>query len=681
MKPKPTVRRPSAFRQERKVFERFVVVLGGVAAVVLVWASFVVGRGAEGTARLALANAVEEWKAVIAREGEAFDAAAVEVRFEFDPVDLDVLALPADEQEGARGDAVFWLLLREARRVGSDEAFAAARGAAASPVARDVMVLADLQRELAAGESEAARARWAAVATSVEGGTLAREEGVPVVVLAALALSEAWNAEERAAAAARIEGFAGGVFAFGAHARDFAGAKTQLALVEARLGARLAASRARLDAREALGAWAAEVSIEGGLDAERLRALAAGAGDVPTSNGARRLRVEVMESERGSLWRAVEVELGALQAAFLARLARHPVWGDDVRPVAAGAPSPFGDDGADGAEPTSDLVLAGFALAEGVAVDLWHRDADAFVAGETARSKLLRGALFALGVGFLGAGLVGSVALRRQRELTRLKSEFVAKVSHELRTPVAGILLAAEGLERARSPERTTRYVGLLHREAQRLERLVANVLDFSRLERGRESESWLRLDGQPASEAVAALVLATLERGECPAFALRIDGRGVFQGALPLATTALEALELRVPDTDRALRLDRDALVRVLLNLVDNAVQHGAPADASARWRVTLDIALTQDQLTLAVEDDGPGVAPAEQARIFEAFHQAARSHAAAPHKGAGLGLSIVREIVLGHGGALQLVPAASGRLARFEVCLPLVPPPESLA
>lgn len=655
------------------------LVLGVVAALALGWASLVVTDGAEWSGRLALSEAVEEWEALVAREWERFDLASVESALvaEFDRGDLGALGA---EGGAVAQDGLFFVLLREARRlerVGEhgagavdagvvDAAFAAAAKAAGSASERAIMRLADVQRDLARGAVERARAHWA-VARDETPELVAREAGTSVTLLMALALSGVWDAEERREVAALFDEWAQrGVWVLGAHAGDVAGAAREVATLEVALGSELPGTRLGIARRAALLEWVAGMRRVGGARMGLLSVPANGAQQPQLARAISELEmrhwlaeggrhvldgvavVELRGAEAGSAVRALGVGLPELRAAFLASLADHPVWGPDVWVSESGAGA-----GARAGEVVRTALRLGDGLLE---VDLWHRDPAGFVAQERKRQRGLRVGLFALGVGFLGAGLLGFVALRRQRQLAALKSEFIAKVSHELRTPVAGILLAAEGLERAPDAARSVRYVGLIHREARRLERLVANVLDVSRLERGRAD--WLRLERAPLADALPALVEHVLERAPGAAPAVVVDGHTWAPGGgLPRLAAGAE------------LCLDREALARALLNLLDNARQHGG-AQAAVQW----DLAVADAALVLGVEDDGPGIAASEAQRVFEAFHQAPRAgDALAPHKGAGLGLAIVREIVAGHNGELRLTQAATGRLARFEIELPL--------
>ncbi|MBK7875353.1 MAG: HAMP domain-containing histidine kinase [Planctomycetes bacterium] len=295
--------------------------------------------------------------------------------------------------------------------------------------------------------------------------------------------------------------------------------------------------------------------------------------------------------------------------------------------------------------PRVELQGAGFAFT------LRHADPEALVRSETRRQSWLRGALFVMAAFAAGAGFVMARALRRERKLAELKTTFIANVSHELRTPLASILLMAENLEsgRTRDAATTARYHGLIKREAQRLSRLVDDVLDFSRLERGKKLE---------------------VRREDVDVRAVVDDWCTEFR-----AWAAQHQLELAldVRDLPATAALDKDALRRALFNLLDNARKHSG----SKRARFE---ALGERRahaggghhavLVLRVADEGVGIPPAKRASVFEPFERLREGHDAAP--GTGLGLAIVKEIVLAHEGTIAVRDPEHGSGAVFELALP---------
>jgi signal transduction histidine kinase len=237
--------------------------------------------------------------------------------------------------------------------------------------------------------------------------------------------------------------------------------------------------------------------------------------------------------------------------------------------------------------------------------------------------------------------IVAVMQLRREGELTRLRADFVSSVSHELRTPVAQIRLYLETLQLGRTSTDEQRRWSLNHieRETTRLSHLVENVLRFSRL---------------GAADPTAR------ER-----VSLGAEVRRIVDEYRPLAASRRAELSVETrPAPDVLLR--PDALRHIVLNLLDNAVKYG-PAGQT----VHLSVHSHNDGVQLTIEDEGPGVAPVDCERIWRAF---TRGTAAPANGGGGIGLTIVREVVEGHGGGVDVESSPAGG-ARFVVRLPAAP------
>jgi signal transduction histidine kinase len=236
-----------------------------------------------------------------------------------------------------------------------------------------------------------------------------------------------------------------------------------------------------------------------------------------------------------------------------------------------------------------------------------------------------------------------AAATARLRDLDRAKSEFLSVVSHELRTPLTALQGFSELLlARAIPPDRAARFLGHMHHEAQRLGRIVSELLDLSRIESGRPE--LLRREPVDVGELVARSVelFAAAHRGHRFEWA---PGEG------PLAISA-----------------DRDALDRILTNLLGNAVKY-SPRGGTVRISGGL-AAGRSDLLELSVADEGVGIAPEALARIFDKYVRVPTAETASA-RGLGLGLSLVRALAEAHGGRVE-VESQVGRGSTFRLLLP---------
>lgn len=227
--------------------------------------------------------------------------------------------------------------------------------------------------------------------------------------------------------------------------------------------------------------------------------------------------------------------------------------------------------------------------------------------------------------------------------LARLKSDFVSNVSHELRTPLALIRLYAETLELGRITTREKKhdYYKIIRKESERLTGLINNILDFSRIEAGHKEYEFRETD-------IGDLVRNTLD-----SYRYQIEQQGFtlkeeIDGALPIVC------------------VDREAIARALLNLMNNALKYSAD---EKYLRVKL--YRENGSVKLEVEDHGIGITNREQTKIFEKFY---RTGDPLVHntKGSGLGLSLVRHISDAHGGSID-VDSTPGKGSRFTLTLPL--------
>jgi len=263
------------------------------------------------------------------------------------------------------------------------------------------------------------------------------------------------------------------------------------------------------------------------------------------------------------------------------------------------------------------------------------------------RQAMIFMAAFALLLVVIAAGLVATYRLvRRESEIARLKSDFVANVSHDLKTPLSLIRMFAETLEMDRVPDpaRRREYYAVLTRESERLSRLIDNVLDFSRIESGRQ-----RYDITVGS--VEPIIHEVLESFRHP-----LDQQGF---------TLDVSIAPDLPD----LAMDGDAIKQALANLLDNAMKYSAE-----RRHVTVAARREGDGVVVEVADRGIGIPVAERERIFEKFYRIGRSETQG-RRGSGVGLALVKHIVEAHGGRVT-VEGEPGGGSRFSVFLPSAAP-----
>jgi signal transduction histidine kinase len=252
-------------------------------------------------------------------------------------------------------------------------------------------------------------------------------------------------------------------------------------------------------------------------------------------------------------------------------------------------------------------------------------------------------AAFALLLGLIGTGLVVTYRLqRRESEIARLKSDFVANVSHDLKTPLSLIRMFAETLEMDRVSDEARRreYYAVLTRESERLTRLIDNVLDFSRIESGRQ-----RYDLAPGP--VEPVIHEVVESFRHP---LRQQGFAVDVSIAP-----------DLPDV----RLDGEAMKQALANLLDNAMKYSAD-----RRKIAVAARPDGDGVAVEVADQGIGIPISERERIFEKFYRIGRSETQG-RRGSGVGLALVKHIVEAHRGRVT-VDGGPGEGSRFTLHLP---------
>jgi two-component system sensor histidine kinase KdpD len=233
------------------------------------------------------------------------------------------------------------------------------------------------------------------------------------------------------------------------------------------------------------------------------------------------------------------------------------------------------------------------------------------------------------------AQLAGEAEASRVRaESEELRNSLLSSVSHDLRTPLATITGAAstllEGGDRV-DPATRRELLDSIHEEAERLNRLVQNLLEMTRLSSGNLN---LKRQWHPLEEIVGA--------------ALRRLGKRLTEGRVIT----------RIPDDLPLVQIDDVLIEQVLINLLDNAVKHTAPDTA-----ITIVATSTDDTVRVEVADHGPGLSPGTEHDVFEKFYRGA----GAGGRGAGLGLAIAKAIVQAHGGRIWAQNLPEGGAAFF--------------
>src|SRR5688572_833653 len=241
-----------------------------------------------------------------------------------------------------------------------------------------------------------------------------------------------------------------------------------------------------------------------------------------------------------------------------------------------------------------------------------------------------------------GATLVVVRDVTQQRQLEDVRRDFVANASHELKTPAATIQAVAETLRQAAAddPAAVPRFASQLEREAVRLSRIVADLLDLSRLESG------------SALDEIVSLGAAAREE---------------WQRLKESAERAGVTLEI-LTESEQPVRGSQRDLTLLVRNLIDNAVRYSHEGD-----KVQVEVDSGGDEVTLRVTDTGIGIPSRDISRIFERFYRVDRARSRETG-GTGLGLAIVKHVVDNHGGSLE-VESELGRGTTFRVTLPATP------
>ena len=252
------------------------------------------------------------------------------------------------------------------------------------------------------------------------------------------------------------------------------------------------------------------------------------------------------------------------------------------------------------------------------------------LAAAVARRRVLEMVLVGLSGIVVIAGLfVILVAAERERKLSNLKSDFVANVSHELKTPLSLVRMFGELLQsgRVENDEKRRQYLQIIVSESERLGALIENVLDFAKVERGKEAYEF---SSGRVGEVVARAVEACRVRAE----------------------REQVALEFSVADNP-LVDLDERAIEIAVINLVDNALKYAPDGEA-----VSIAVRQHNGKIEIRVSDQGSGIPLEDRRRIFERFVRG-KTAFGKQVRGSGIGLALVKHIAEAHGGGVWVEDA----------------------
>lgn len=232
----------------------------------------------------------------------------------------------------------------------------------------------------------------------------------------------------------------------------------------------------------------------------------------------------------------------------------------------------------------------------------------------------------------------------REREISQMKSDFVSKASHELKTPLSSIKAYVEMLQdgEVESPDQQQEFYRIIQGEVSRLERLIANMLNISRIESGIIEVEWQRVDMNRVIREVVDMVS-------------------------PQAKSKEITLSAKLDDRPIMIEADSDMMQQVVVNLVSNAIKY---TPNGGRVAITAEMSACNNSLMLTVADTGLGIPPDAVPRLFEKFFRVENYKRVA--KGTGLGLTLVKQVVeTVHGGEVG-VKSELGMGSKFWFTVP---------
>jgi signal transduction histidine kinase len=250
-------------------------------------------------------------------------------------------------------------------------------------------------------------------------------------------------------------------------------------------------------------------------------------------------------------------------------------------------------------------------------------------------------------LGIIVVMLIGIIlmvhAVIHESEISRMKSEFVSNVSHELKTPLTLIRMFGETLDSGIVTEEKDKqkFYSIIRKESERLTHLINNVLDFSRIDAGVKEYNFREAD------------LVEVVRNSLEAFKFQTGDSGF-------------KIESELPDESILLKIDKEAIAQVLLNLLNNAVKY-----SENEKYIKVMVCKDSTSAIISVTDHGVGISKEELKKIFDKFYRVSTVKTKET-QGTGLGLTLSKHIVKAHGGTIE-VESEVGKGSRFTIILPL--------
>ncbi len=275
-------------------------------------------------------------------------------------------------------------------------------------------------------------------------------------------------------------------------------------------------------------------------------------------------------------------------------------------------------------------------------VEIHFGDVDIFEkTAERQKVVYIWAGLLAIAV-MVAAGLLAARVVGKQIKTNKLKNDFIATVSHELKTPLASMRVLVDTLLEGsyRDQQQVTEYLELVSKENERLTGLIDNFLTFSRMERNKQAFAMARTSPAAIARDAAEAVKTKFSKGQC-------------------------SFEVDIPDDLPDVKADRDAMVTVLVNLLDNSYKYSYDDK-----QIKLSVSSEDGSVCFCVSDNGTGMSRRSVKKIFKRFYQVDRS-LARHAEGCGLGLSIAKFIIDAHKGSIT-VSSKPGEGSTFTVKLP---------